>query len=372
MSPGQFLEILISLSLQAAIVVLLSSWACRIARTPSLQCRLWNLCHLVLLGLTAAALLLPHPRILRPWRLASTETVGRVASAESVIGRVAFWIWAAGAACSLTILMYQWIRAARFLKSCRDVDWPTNQVAELLVDDSRSDNRKPRPRVLVSSEIGSPFCCQWHQPYLVLPEFLEDSSTDALRFVARHELEHLRGGHPLHLFLQRLVETLFWFHPLVRWASREMAIAREFACDDAAVSSRQDVIVYLKMLLAIAERGQIRESEGALLFFGRSASIVARRGRRLVEQLEQGRPAPSPRARIASQAMLALALLVSVAAWAPCDVLASGRMLWSPWPTWSAGVLHSFEIPARDYEPFESRTRLYELEERAATVSTAH
>lgn len=370
MSAAQFLEIVISLSLQAAIVVLLTSWACRLVRTPSLQCRLWNLCHIVLLGLTAAALLLPHPRFLRPWRLVSTETVGRVASAESVVGRGALWIWAAGAASSLAILMYHWFRAARFLKSCRDVDWPAHRLADLMGENGDGEKDKTRPRVLVSPEIGSPFCCQWHQPYLVLPEFLEDSSTDALRFVARHELEHLRGGHPLHLFLQRLVETVFWFHPLVRWASREMALAREFACDDAAVSSRRDVIVYLKMLLAIAERGQVCESEGALLFFGRSASIVARRGRRLVEQLEQGRTVPSSRARIASQALVGLASLVSVAAWAPCDVLASGRMLWSPWPSWSAGVLHSFEIPARDYEPFESRTRLYELEERAAAATS--
>ncbi len=186
----------------------------------------------------------------------------------------------------------------------------------------------------------------------------------------QHETEHLRSGHPLQLFLQRLVEAVFWFHPLVHWASQQSALAREFACDDAAVSSRQDVIVYLKLLLAIAERGQVRESEGALLFFGRSASMVAVRGRRLVEGLETGRPrARRSVEQLALAGIIGCALLLGLV-WAPVDVMSSGRTTWSPWPTWSATVLHSFDIPARDYEPYEARTRGHELLEAANSRET--
>jgi beta-lactamase regulating signal transducer with metallopeptidase domain len=370
MSPAQFLELLISLSLQAAIVVVLTSWACRLVQSPSLHCRLWNLCHVLLLALTAAALLLPHVRLVRPWQAVSIERVEQLATFEATAGRVAFWSWAIGAAFAATGLVWQWTKASRFLKTCRPASWTSTELEDALGHELSECAPRSRPRVLVSSEISSPFCCQWHQPYLVLPEFLENDPNDALRFVVRHELEHLRSGHPLHLFLQRVVETLFWFHPLVRRASRQMALAREFACDDAAVSSRRDVIAYLKMLLAIAERGQVRESEGALLFFGRSSSVVALRGRRLVELLEAGRPEVSRNGRLAAPAIVVAASVLCFLVWAPCDVLASARTMWSPWPAWSASVLRSFEIPARDFEPFERRTRLFELEEHKAPLSS--
>lgn len=364
MNPAQFLELFISLSIQAAIVVLLTSLACRFVRSPAVHCQLWSLCHILLLALTGAAVVLPHIRLVRPWRAVADATVERLASVESILGQVALWMWAIGAMASFAILVWQWTKAARFLKTCRPARWTSDEFDAVLGQEASSGHAS-RPNVLISSEIGSPFCCQWHQPYLVLPEFLEQDAQGDLRFVVRHELEHLRSGHPLHLFLQRVVETLFWFHPLVRWASRKMALAREFACDDAAVSSRRDVIAYLKMLVAIAERGQIRESEGALLFFGRSASVVALRGRRLVQHLETGRPVCTRRGRLTAQALVVVASAVCFLVWAPCDVLASARTIWSPWPAWSAEVLRSFEIPARDFEPFERRTRLYELNESA-------
>ncbi len=372
MNPAQFLELLISLSLQVAVVILLTSLACRFARVPSVHCQLWSLCHVLLLGLTASALLLPHVRLIRPWRAVSAETVEHVASYESVVGQVAFGLWATGASWALCALVWQWAKAGRFLKTCRPAAWTDAELDAVLGEQSSENRMSIRPQVLVSSEVGSPFCCQWHEPYLVLPEFLAEDPRGALRFVVRHEVEHLRSGHPLHLFLQRVVEILFWFHPLVRRASRQMGLAREFACDDAAVSSRQDVIAYLKILLEIAERGQVRESEGALLFFGRSSSVVALRGRRLVENLEAGRTQCTLRERVAANAVVVAAAAACVLVWAPCDVLASTRTIWSPWPSWSAGVLRSIEIPARDFEPFERRTRAYELEHEPAVSSPAN
>jgi len=63
------------------------------------------------------------------------------------------------------------------------------------------------------------------------------------------------AGHPLQLFMERLVTSAFWFHPAIWWASRQSALAREYACDDAAVSRQQETVSYLKALLAVAERG---------------------------------------------------------------------------------------------------------------------
>ena len=99
----------------------------------------------------------------------------------------------------------------------------------------------------------SPFCWQLHRPAIVVPDLLLDFPVEEQRAVLNHELVHLSAQHPLRLFLQRIVEALFWFHPLVWWSSRQAAAAREFRCDAQAVDSQQEVAVYLQSLLRLIE-----------------------------------------------------------------------------------------------------------------------
>jgi hypothetical protein len=46
----------------------------------------------------------------------------------------------------------------------------------------------------------------------------------------------------------------------------------------------------------------------------------------------------------------------------PLDPLSSSRSVWSPWPSWTAEMLHCFGYTLRDYEPFDARVQLYELQ----------
>ena len=63
-----------------------------------------------------------------------------------------------------------------------------------------------------------------------------------------------QANHPLQLFLQRIVEILFWFHPLIWWASRQAAWSREFHCDAAAVTTAERGGVLPRGLLRMAEQ----------------------------------------------------------------------------------------------------------------------
>jgi beta-lactamase regulating signal transducer with metallopeptidase domain len=148
--------------------------------------------------------------------------------------------------------------------------------------------------------------------------------------------------------MQRLVEAIFWFHPLVWWASRQAAAAREIRCDRDSVSSRQEVAAYLRSLLRLIE---LRLNEPALLpagvgFLGDS-SLLGRRANLLVESFEKPN-APSVRWRPVFALGLALAFCILV--WLPVNPRASRRADWSPWPRWSAQTLDAVGLPVRDYE----------------------
>ncbi|HVJ67202.1 MAG TPA: M56 family metallopeptidase [Caulifigura sp.] len=370
MTPSQFLEFLISVSVQAAIVVCLTHWLCRIVETPRVQCRLWATCHVLLLLLLVTGASLPHFRVLHPWRALSSEAAEQVVVMSSAAGRFVLVGWVLGAIVSLMLLTREWSRAFQFLKTCRPAGDRERDLVMQIEGLSRSlepgDGAQLRSvQLLLSDRIGSPFCCQWHRPQLVLPEFIAQCSPDEVQSIARHEIEHLRSGHPLQLFVERLVATFFWFHPVVWWAGQQSSIAREFACDDAAVSGRREIITYLKTLIAVAERGMSEEAEGAVLFFGRGASVVAMRGRRLLRRAESSDEERPARRGLGLQVVLVAAALLAAFVWAPLDALASTQTKWSPWPRWSASALRAFDVPARDFEPYDRRTRLHEISEQA-------
>lgn len=363
MSATQFLEFIVSVSCQAAVIVCFTHWLCRIVETPRLQCQLWNICHLLVLTVTLSGLVLPHLRVAHPWQLVSYQSLEQAATSGNFAGRTLLFIWGTGVMVSLALLIREWWRAFRFLETCREAnDVEAARIIESGASTTQSDTAAAaKTRLLISDDLGSPFCCQWHRPCLVFPEFMLDYPTNELRYIARHEVEHLRSGHPLQLFVERLVGTAFWFHPVIAWASRQASLAREYACDDVAVNEKLEIVSYLKTLLAIAERGLSEETCGAKLFFGRGASIIALRGRRLLARAELAARAALPTHALRAQFTLVALGVVTSCAWLPLDALASGQSHWSPWPQWSAQVLRSFDIPARDFEPYETRSRLHEI-----------
>lgn len=370
MTHAQFLEFIVSVSIQATFIVCITHWLCRIVEYPRLQCRLWNTCHILLLLVVLSGLVLPHLRMANPWQVLSPLAVKQVVTAESVVGRSAFVVWIMGASASLLLLIREWARAFQFLKSCRSTNDQEHALVEQINEVSLADSKTQMNRtvqLLVSNHLGSPFCCQWHQPQLVIPEFMLKYHPEDIEFIARHELEHLRSGHPLQLFIERLVATAFWFHPAIWWASRQSSLVREYACDDAAVTEQREIVKYLKVLLAIAEQGLSEEAEGAKLFFGRGASIIALRGRRLLKRAESSRQSDTSGQQWWAQVALTMIAVAVSFVWVPVDALASSRTNWSPWPQWSSRVLRTFDIPARDFEPYDVRTRMFEL-----SASTRH
>lgn len=90
------------------------------------------------------------------------------------------------------------------------------------------------------------------RPVVLLPSaLLGRLSPTQLDAVLAHEREHIRRRDNLTAHLHRLVQTLFWFHPLVWWIGRQMVDERENACDEAVLERGHDAQEYAEGILAV-------------------------------------------------------------------------------------------------------------------------
>jgi hypothetical protein len=79
-------------------------------------------------------------------------------------------------------------------------------------------------------------------------------SPEQLEAVLAHELAHVRRADYFWNLIQTMVETLLFFHPAVWWLGRRLRQQRELCCDDVAVESCADPLVYATALLRLEER----------------------------------------------------------------------------------------------------------------------
>ena len=363
MTAPQFMEVIVSLSVQVALLVLSAHALARFANREALHSRIWTGCHLLILALTLRAFLLPRLRPIAFWPTWESFPAVDVVLLEQRIGLGLLILWITGAVYSTVRFLWGWFLVQRFLKSCLPLPEPKWDCV-FYTEAQEHGAETARPDFLTSDRLLSPFCWQFHRPLIVLPTFLLDFEPEQLRLIVRHELAHLHTGHPLMLFVQRIVEIVFWFHPVVWWSSRQAAVAREFACDEAAVQSRSDVANYLRSLLKIVERVEEEADSGAIdLAFGRGKGIIALRASRLVALAKHQwdkRPLPNGREKL-PLLLATIALFIAIFVWTPLELRKPYHSAWSPWPTWSAEMLNALGFSARDYDIHDYRFRYQEL-----------
>ena len=92
------------------------------------------------------------------------------------------------------------------------------------------------------------------RPVLLLPEGILDRLTGAqMEAVLTHEMYHVRRRDNLTFALHMVVETLFWFHPLVWWIRGRLVEERELACDEAVLQSGNGAEVYAEGILKVCK-----------------------------------------------------------------------------------------------------------------------
>lgn len=103
--------------------------------------------------------------------------------------------------------------------------------------------------VLVSTRVKVPTVIGWIRPVILIPAgVLARLPVQQLEMVIAHELGHIRRYDYLANLLQVVIDTLFFYHPGVRWMSSRIRQEREHCCDDFVLSHQCRPSLYARAL----------------------------------------------------------------------------------------------------------------------------
>jgi hypothetical protein len=159
-------------------------------------------------------------------------------------------IWAAGVLVALIRLWRRLNALRRMRANARPVS-----PAELDCVDCQPELLIAGVGLGLSAEIHSPVLLGVRRPMILLPADIADwTIADERQAMIRHELAHVeRRDHWINL-LPTLLNVIFFFHPLVRYACRQLCLERELACDDRVVGLGVVAETYAESILKVAER----------------------------------------------------------------------------------------------------------------------
>lgn len=147
----------------------------------------------------------------------------------------------------------------RYALALRRSGRPGNgELQNLLRGTSRRIGVRRTVRLIVTSEPLGPAVYGVLRPTLVLPEMLlAGANAKRIEGFLGHELTHVRRGDIGLGLLQLLAQILWWFHPLVWWASREASRQRERCCDQESLAALGcDPAIYAQNLLDVLKLGR--------------------------------------------------------------------------------------------------------------------
>jgi beta-lactamase regulating signal transducer with metallopeptidase domain len=167
----------------------------------------------------------------------------------STLGPLLFTIWLHGALVVTVRLLMSCIRLRRIRDGAPPVrpgDLGCTENEALMMG---------KISLRLSPEIRSPLLTGVFRPAILLPADIVAWTTPAERAaIIQHELAHVARRDPLVNLFQTALHVIFFFHPLVRYACRQMSLERELACDDRVVSLGANAATYAESILKVAER----------------------------------------------------------------------------------------------------------------------
>jgi bla regulator protein BlaR1 len=165
-------------------------------------------------------------------------------------------LWAAGALLCLAPMIVGLMQ----MRALRRGGLPWTAGKSIVDGLARDAGIHRRVEVLLHESLPGPMTCGLLHPAIVLPADARAWSADDLQRAIVHELEHVRRADWLTHCLARVVSAVYWFHPLVWIARRQLELEAERACDDAVLAStslspgRDPSVVYADQLVTLAER----------------------------------------------------------------------------------------------------------------------
>ncbi len=164
---------------------------------------------------------------------------------------ILFIIWLTGAILYFSFGMVVYIRTIR--KYDRKIKLCDKKTEGLFRSLCHRYNVKRVPNLFVCSEVGSPILYGYTEPTVLLPDI--NLSPNSLVGVLAHELTHYRRGDIWIKLVCLLVESLYWFDPIVHLATARCNAEMELSCDEEVLTGLNEDIrrSYGNVMLDIVE-----------------------------------------------------------------------------------------------------------------------
>jgi hypothetical protein len=114
---------------------------------------------------------------------------------------------------------------------------------------------KRLPELRLSEIVPGPMTIGILRTLVLLPaSALLALNPEQLEAIFAHELAHVRRADYFWNLLQTQVETLFFFHPAVWWLGKRLREQRELCCDDIAIGTCSNPLVYATALFRLEDQ----------------------------------------------------------------------------------------------------------------------
>jgi bla regulator protein blaR1 len=157
-------------------------------------------------------------------------------STSELLPAILLGVWA----CGFVGIAFSWVR--RWMRVRADVRAASKLAISVGVP------------VVCSPVLCEPGVFGIFRPVLMLPEGMAQHLSKAeWEAILAHEMCHIRCRDNLTAVIYMLVESAFWFHPLVWWMGTRLVAERERACDEEVLRLGSDPKIYAEGILKVCE-----------------------------------------------------------------------------------------------------------------------
>ena len=154
-------------------------------------------------------------------------------------------------------ILQTYLQLSQFCKSPALSGRFLNLVEEI----RRNVNIDQPPKIVVNDNVESPLAFGLLKSYIVLPQRFLDWDRETQEIVLAHEFCHLKRRDVFWDMFAVMVRTIYWFHPAVGYARKQLIVNRELATDRAVLRLGYDAKIYAGTLLQVASGiGQVKKN----------------------------------------------------------------------------------------------------------------
>lgn len=166
------------------------------------------------------------------WMNDFTLSVNR--ATPSITGYILLGVWLAGILAMIILVIKSSLRLRALRKSALPLQNPeVRRLYHHCLEEMGIYREIP---VYSTAFLKSPIIAGLLKPCIYLPiHLISDYNESEMRYMLLHELQHYKHKDAIASYLMNLAGVIYWFHPLVWYALKEMRNDREVACDTSVL-----------------------------------------------------------------------------------------------------------------------------------------